>query len=321
VVQARAVAAYTRSMVRSDERAVADAPAKPVSEILAFSSTDWLLLSGVALTWGSSFVWIEVGLDAFAPPVITLIRVLLGIGALGLFRRARTPVERADLPAIALLGFLWMALPFVLFPIGQQWIDSSLAGMINGGVPIFAALFSFLFLRQPLTRKTALGIAVGFAGVVAVGWPALQGSRATAIGAALILVATMSYGVAVNLAAPLQRKYGALPVLLRAQVVALAVVVIPGIVGLRHSSFEWASLGAMIPIGCLGTGLAFVWMATLVGRVGAVRASITIYFVPVIAIVLGAVFRSETISPVSLAGTALVLTGAFLTSRRQAEKP
>jgi drug/metabolite transporter (DMT)-like permease len=129
----------------------------------------------------------------------------------------------------------------------------------------------------------------------------------------------MSYGVAVNLAAPLQRKYGALPVLLRAQLVALAFVVVPGIVGLSHSSFEWASLGAMVPIGCLGTGLAFVWMATLVGRVGAVRASITIYFVPIIAILLGAVVRNEAISIVSLAGTALVLVGAFLTSRRQDE--
>jgi len=307
-------------MVRSDERAVTPAPTTPVSEILAFSSTDWLLLSGVALTWGSSFVWIEVGLEAFSPLAITLIRVLLGIAALGLFRKARAPVERADLPAIALLGFLWMALPFVLFPIGQQWIDSSLAGMINGGVPIFAALFASLFLRQPMTPKTVLGIAVGFVGVVGVGWPALQGSGATAAGAALILVATMSYGVAVNLAAPLQRKYGALPVLLRAQIVALAVVAIPGAVGVSRSTFEWASLGAMIPIGCLGTGLAFVWMATLVGRVGAVRAAITIYFVPVIAIVLGAVFRNEAISLISVAGTAFVLLGAFLTSRRQAAK-
>jgi drug/metabolite transporter (DMT)-like permease len=289
----------------------------PASEVLAFSTTDWLLLTGIALTWGSSFVWIEIGLEAFAPTVITLVRVLLGIAALGVFRKARAPVQREDLRAIALLGFLWMALPFLLFPIGQQWIDSSLAGMINGGVPIFAAVFSSLFLRHPLSAKTIAGIAVGFAGVLAVGWPAVQGTRATAAGAALILVATMSYGVAVNLAVPLQRKYGALPVLLRAQLVALAVVLVPGLVGLGHSHFEWASLGAMVPIGCLGTGLAFVWMTTLVGRVGAVRAAITIYFVPVIAIVLGAVFRDEKIALVSLAGTFFVLAGAFLTSRRQ----
>lgn len=305
-------------MVGSAERTIAPRPGSVASDRHAFSSTDWLLLSGIALTWGSSFVWIEIGLEGLAPLAITLIRILLGIVALVFFPKARAPVERADLPAIALLGILWMALPFVLFPIGQQWIDSSLAGMINGGVPIFAALFSSLILRNELSGRTIAGIAVGFTGVLAVGWPAIQGSRATAGGAALILVATMSYGVAVNIAGPLQRKYGALPVLLRAQVVALAFVIVPGLAGISRSSLDWASLGAMIPIGCLGTGLAFVWMATLVGRVGAVRAAITIYFVPVIAICLGAVLRAEEISPVSLAGTALVLVGAYLTSRRQA---
>src|SRR3712207_4071152 len=118
-------------MVGSAEGTIAPTPPAVVSERRAFSSTDWLLLSGIALTWGSSFVWIEIGLEAFAPLAITLVRVLLGIAALVFFPKARAPVERGDLPAIALLGLLWMALPFVLFPIGQQWIDSSLAGMIN----------------------------------------------------------------------------------------------------------------------------------------------------------------------------------------------
>ena len=134
-----------------------------------------------------------------------MLRVLLGIATLGVFRKARTPIDRSDWRAVVLLGVLWMGLPFLLFPIAQQWIDSSLAGMINGGVPIFAALFSFFFLRRRLHVKTIVGIAVGFVGVVAVGWPAVQGSRATAAGAGLILLATMSYGVAVNIAAPLQR--------------------------------------------------------------------------------------------------------------------
>jgi drug/metabolite transporter (DMT)-like permease len=302
-------------MVRAAERTTAPSPGAD-----AFGATEWLLLTGTALTWGSSFVWIEVGLDAFSPPVITLLRVLLGIATLGVFRKARTPIDRSDWRAVVLLGVLWMGLPFLLFPIGQQWIDSSLAGMINGGVPIFAALFSALFLRRRLPAKTIAGIAVGFVGVGAVGWPAVQGSRATAAGAALILIATMSYGIALNVAAPLQQRYGALPVLLRAQLVALAMAIVPGIVGATQSELAWASLGAMVPIGCLGTGLAFVWMATLVGRAGAVRASITVYFVPIVAIALGALFRSETISLVSLAGTVLVLTGAYLTSRAQARK-
>ncbi|HEY7876394.1 MAG TPA: DMT family transporter [Actinomycetota bacterium] len=303
-------------MVRSETRAIqVGDDGKRGTE--AFAATDWLLLSGTALTWGSSFVWIEIGLDSFSPPLITLMRVVFGILALAAFRKARAPIDKADLPKVALLGFLWMALPFLLFPIGQQWIDSSLAGMINGGVPIFAAVFSSFFLRRRLHANTLVAILIGFAGVLAVGWPAVQGSRATAAGAGLVLLATMSYGVALNLAAPLQQRYGALPVLLRAQLASLAIVIGPGVYGATQSEFSWPSLGAIVPLGCLGTGLAFVWMTTLVGRTGPVRASITIYFVPIIAIALGAIFRDETVSIVSLGGTALVLVGAYLTSRAQ----
>ena len=287
----------------------------------AFSARDWLLLTGTALTWGSSFVWIEVALDSFDPPLIALLRLVFGAGTLALFKAARSKVERRDLRAIVALGILWMAVPFLLFPIAQQWIDSSLAGMINGGVPIVAGLVAALVVRVKPPPKTVIGIAIGFMGVLIVGWPAAQGSSATALGVVLVIIATTCYGIAINIAVPLQQKYGSLPVLLRAQLVALSVTLIPGLVGATNSELSWAALGALIPLGCLGTGLAFVWLANLIGRVGAARGSVTVYFVPVIAIVLGAIFLSEDISPVSLLGTCLVIAGAILTSRNQVARP
>jgi drug/metabolite transporter (DMT)-like permease len=308
---------YTRTMA-SSEAGVAPGRPSGYASLDAFSPRDWLLLAGTALTWGSSFVWIEIALRDFAPPLISLLRLVLGAGTLALFRAARAPVERADLRAVAWLGLLWMAAPFLLFPIAQQWIDSSVAGMINGGVPIVAGLVSVLVLRRRPPTKTILGIAIGFVGVIVVGWPAAQDSAATALGILLVVIATTCYGIAINIAVPLQRKYGSLPVLLRAQLVALTLTLIPGLVGATRSDFDWNALAALIPLGCLGTGLAFVWLANLIGHVGAARGSVTVYFVPVIAIVLGAVILDESISPVSLVGTALVIAGAFLTSRNQA---
>lgn len=287
----------------------------------AFTSKDWLLLTAIALTWGSSFVWIEIALQGFAPTFITLLRIVFGVGTLAFVAKARVPVDRSDVPTIALLGTVWMAAPLLLFPIAQQWIDSSLAGMINGSMPIFAGVVAAFLLRRLPPAKTLVGIALGFVGVVAVSWPAAQGSSATALGAALVLLATICYGIAVNIAVPLQQKYGPLPVVLRAQLVALVLTLVPGLFGAADSSFEWASLAALVPLGCLGTGLAFVWMSSLVGRVGAARGSITIYFVPVVAIVMGALFQNESIALISLAGTALVLAGAFLTSRTQVRSP
>lgn len=293
----------------------------PSSFLDAFSSADWLLLTGIALTWGSSFVFIDIGLEALAPATIALIRIVLGLGTLGCFRAARRPVERRDLTAIGLLGLLWMAVPFLLFPIAQQWIDSSLAGMINGSVPIFAGLIATVIARKAPPPKTIAGLLIGFAGLVVVAWPGVRDSDATALGVALVTLASLCYGIAINIAVPLQHKYGALPVLLRALVVAFAITILPGIVGATNSAFAWDSLGALIPIGCLGTGLAFVWMATLVGRVGAARGSVTIYFIPVVAIVLGAVFRDESIAIMSVVGTAFVVSGAYLTSRTQSDQP
>jgi drug/metabolite transporter (DMT)-like permease len=306
-------------MQRTPSRATAAEPNGSIG-LHAFAATDWLLLAGTALTWGSSFVWIEIALEDLAPTTIAMLRIVLGASTLALFRAARTRVERKDMPAIALLGLLWMAVPFLLFPIAQQWINSSLAGMINGGVPIVAGLVSALMLRRWPPTKTIVGIAVGFVGVLLVGWPAVQDSGATALGASLVLIATICYGIAINIAVPLQQRYGSLPVLLRAQLVALAVTLVPGLVGISASDFDWSAIGATIPLGCLGTGLAFGWMSTLLGRVGAARGSVTVYFIPVIAIVLGALFLDEDISPVSLVGTLLVIGGAFSASRNQAAK-
>ena len=296
---------------------VATAPGRATTEGAAFALTDWLLLAGIALTWGSSFVLIEVALESFEPALITLLRIVFGALTVVWVPAARRPIERSDWGAIALVGVLWMSIPFLLFPIAQQWIESSLAGMINGGVPLVAALVATVASRKLPGPFQSIGLILGFAGVVAVSWPAIQGARSTATGALLVLLATVCYGIALNVVAPLQRRYGALPVLLRVQAVAVVLTSVPGVIAATDSEFSWASLLVLIPLGCLGTGLAFLAMSTLVGRVGASRGSVTIYFVPVVAIVLGVLLRDETIAIVSLVGTAFVLTGAYLTSRAE----
>jgi drug/metabolite transporter (DMT)-like permease len=287
----------------------------------AFGAQEWGLLGAVALVWGSSFLLIAVGLDHFGPGLVAFLRVGIGALTLAVIPRSRAPVDRADLPRVALLGLLWMGIPLLLIPIGQQWIDSSLAGMINGSLPIFATLTAAILLHRAPAGRQLAGIATGFLGVVLVLWPATRDADATALGAGLVLLAIACYGVAVNVAVPLQQRYGALPVLLRAQLFALVLLAPAALVSLPRSDFAWSSAIATAALGSLGTGLAFVAMATLVGRVGATRGSVAIYFLPVVAIALGVVFLDETVAPISLLGTALVLVGAYLTSRREEPAP
>lgn len=288
------------------------------SRMEAFGALEWSMLALIAGIWGSSFLFMEIGLQTLRPGVITLARVGLGCAALALVPRARRPVERDDLPRIALLGVVWVGVPLLLFPLAQQWIDSSVAGMLNGAVPLAAAAWSVLLLGRLPGRVQLAGLVIGFAGIVAISYPEMRGSSATALGASLIVAAVVLYGLAANIAVPLQQRYGALPVLLRAQLAALVIILPFGLWSLPGSSFAWGPALAMLPLGVLGTGLAFVLMATLVGRVGGPRGAVAIYFVPVVAIALGVAFLGEQIEPLALLGAALVLIGAYLSSRREA---
>jgi drug/metabolite transporter (DMT)-like permease len=283
-----------------------------------FTRTDWALLAAVAAMWGSSFLFIRVGVEHFAPALVALLRLGFGAAVLSAVPAARRRVPRSDWPAIALLGAVWMAGPFVLFGIAERSISSSLAGMLNGAAPLFTAIVAALVARQLPGPRRRAGLSIGFAGVVAIGSPSLNGAHATAVGAGLVVLATALYGIAFNLAAPLQQRHGALSVIWRAEMVALVLLAPLGLAGVRESSFAWSSLLAVAALGCLGTAIGFVAFTTLAGRVGSTRASVTVYFLPAVAIALGAIFRHETIAAASLLGTAAVTTGAYLTSRPEA---
>lgn len=283
----------------------------------AFTPRDWGLLAAVALMWGSSFLLIEIALQDLDPLAVTWLRILFGAVTLACVPAARRPIARADWPAVAVLGLVWMAAPFTLFPLAQQSISSSLAGMVNGAAPLFTMLVATVWFRRLPTGRQASGLAVGFVGVLAINWPAVQDADATALGAAMVLLATLFYGIAFNLAVPLEERNGALPVIWRAQLVALVAVTGPGIVGAADSSWSWPGLLTTVVLGALSTGLAFAFFTTLAGRVGAARGSTTVYFIPVVAIVLGVLLGGESVAAIALVGTALVLLGAYLTSRKE----
>ena len=283
----------------------------------AFGPTEWGLLAAIALMWGSSFVFIAEALGSARPPLIALVRIATGALAVGILARNRAKVAREDFPRIALLGIVWMAIPLLLFPIAQDLgVASSTAGMINGAMPLFAATFASILLRKAPAARQAGGLVIGFAGIVMIFLPAARVPE-TALGAALALLATVLYGLAANLTVPLQQRYGALTVVFRAQLVALVAVLPFGLLALPDSSPTAAGWGAMAALGLFGTGLAFIAMSVLVGRAGATRGAVAIYFVPVVALVLGVTLRDETIPGMALAGIGLVLVGAWLTSRRE----
>ena len=288
------------------------------SKLGAFGPVEWALLSGVALSWGSAFLLIEIGLESVAPATITWGRITLGFLVLVALPAARRPIERSDYPRVALLGITWVGLPFLLFPIAQQHIDSALAGMLNGMVPIFSASIAMILMRALPRIPQAVGITLGLVGAISISLPAVRESTAGAWGVLLVVVANLFYGLSHNLVVPLQQRYGAPAVMMRAIGVAAVVTAPFGLAGLADSRWTIGPALAVVFMGIIQTGATFVVMTALVGRVGATRGGVAIYFVPIVAMVLGVAFRSEKVLPLQWVGTAVVLLGAWLTSRREA---
>lgn len=282
-----------------------------------FSVADWGLFVSIALIWGSSFLFISIALDDFAPGLITWLRVGSGAATLAFVPRARKPVLREDRPKLIALSFLWVAIPFTLFPLAQQYINSAVTGMLNGATPIFAALFASVLLKRLPRIAQAGGLLLGLIGLALIS-VSTGGQGDTAwYGVVMVLVATLCYGISINIAAGLQQKYGSLRIMSRMLIMATIWVSPFGIISLADSTFSLAALGSVLFIGVAGTGLAFLIMGTLSGRVGPTRASFITYLIPVVSVVLGVAFLADQVTPVALFGIGLVIVGAILASRRE----
>jgi drug/metabolite transporter (DMT)-like permease len=285
----------------------------------AFAPLDWVLFASIGTIWGSSFLLIEIGLRSFEPGLITWLRIGFGAAVLWLVPAARRSVERQDRPRVIAMSFLWVAIPFTLFPVAQQWITSGLTGLLNGALPLFATAIGAVMLRRPPGRSQGVGLVVGFAGVAAIAGPSLGLGSSEALGVVLVLSAVLCYGFAINIAAPLTQRYGALPVMARMLALAAIWTAPIGLIGAVGSTFAWEPLMAMVVLGAVGTGVAFVLMGKLVARVGSSRASFATYLIPVVAVILGATFLDETIVALSIVGICLVFAGAILASRKESE--
>ena len=284
----------------------------------AFKATDWGLFFALGGIWGASFLFIAIGLDAFHPGLVTLLRVGFGAITIALVPKARqSKIPRSDFKKVGTLGLIWVAIPMTLFPIAQQWIDSAVAGMLNGATPIFTAVVAAILLKHLPRAVQISGLIVGFIGMLAIALPSAGTGSTAAIGVALVLLATICYAFSLNIVAPLQQAHGALPVIARALWIATIMVAPYGIYGLTQSEFAWPSLLATLAVGIFGTGLAFVMMGTLTGRVGATRSSFITYLIPVAALALGVVFRDEIVAPIAVVGVAMVIVGAMLASRKE----
>jgi drug/metabolite transporter (DMT)-like permease len=282
-----------------------------------FVSADWLLVAVPGIIWGASFLFIAEGLKAIGPSGITFVRLFIGAATVALFPDARKPVERSAWPGIALVAVLWFAFPLSMFPFAEQRVPSALTGMLNAMVPLFTAIVATGIAGRVPEGPVIAGLSIGLLGAGLVARPMLHEGHSSVVGVLLILAAVVSYGFALNIARPLQQRYGALPVILRAQTVAVVLTAPFGMPDVLAARWTLAPFFSLLMLGAFGTGVAFVLLATAAGKVGATRASSAAFLIAPVALLLGVLVRGEYVAKLSIVGSAICVAGAWLLRRAQ----
>ena len=287
---------------------------------LQFGWFEWLLALGMALTWGSSFLLIDIIIRDAPATFVPFGRSFFGMVALFFVPGSRQKIDRCHQPRLLILGLIWMALPFLLFPLAEQTVASSIAGMMNGALPVVVAIITAIWVRKAPSLQRIFAVVVGFIGIFLIAAPSIRdGGSADVKGIVYLTLALLCYAVGLNIARPLQAIYS--PATLMLRVVALSTLLSAplGIVAMRSTTFSLGMIGATVFLGALGSGFAFLLFGTLLKRTGPVRSMIPTYFTPIVGTFLGVLFNDENILLLSIVGMLIVIFGAWLTSRP--EKP
>lgn len=280
------------------------------------------MTAGVALTWGASFLFIAIAIDHVATGVVPVARLAFGALALACVPAARKRIDREDIRKVALLGFVAMTVPFYLYPLAEKSVASSVAGMINGSIPVTTVLAAAILTRTVPSRKRVIAVLVGFVGIALISFGSVgDGKGASVHGVFFLLFATCCYAFTSILSREMQVKYGTLTVLLWQELFALLFSLPLGIPAFADSEFAWSALLSLMVLGALGTGLAYVLYGMLMVRAGAVRGVIGVFFTPIVATFLGVIFRDEKVTVLAVVGMLVVICGAWLTSRPDTAVP
>ncbi|MDX1523491.1 MAG: DMT family transporter [Anaerolineae bacterium] len=273
----------------------------------------------LAALWGPSFLFIKVAVHDIPP--LTLVVGRVGIAALLLYgvmrmQGRRLPKFGTVWKHFAVMALVQNAFPFALFNWGEQYIDSALAAILNGTTPLFTIILAHFFVADDrLTVGKALGVIIGFGGLVALIGPSLVGGvQATTLGLMAVVLASSSYGVALVYS---RLNLRGLPPLVAptAQLGLAALYMLPlSLIVERPFALPLPSLQAMLSLlalAALGTALAFVVYYRLIELADATSLSTVTYMVPVFGVILGVVVLNEQLSWNAYLGCALILLGVM----------
>lgn len=271
--------------------------------------------------WGASFLFMRMGAAEFGPLALVFVRVAGAAMVLMpvLLARGEGPALRQHWRAIAVVGLLNSALPFVFFTVAALVLSAALMSVFNATAPIWGALVARLWLGDKLGRSRALGLVIGVAGVVGLTWgkadfkPGLHGVS-PALGIAACVAAAMLYGVAANVS---RRHLAGVPpmaVAAGSQFAAALLLAVPAAAAwpaVMPGAMSWLAAGTLA-VAC--TGAAYVLYFRLIANTGAANAISVTFLIPAFAMLWGWLFLAERPTAGMLAGCAVILLGTALST-------
>jgi len=282
------------------------------------------MLAALALIWGASFMFIKIADRELAPATLIMGRLgsaalLLAAIALVSLGARRTLAElRAGWRWLVVVGLVNTALPFWLLSWGETRIDSGLASIIQGAVPIFNAVIAFGFFREMrVTGLRLAGLGIGFVGVALLVGAQPHGKLLAALA---VVGMALCYAIGALLAGRHLGRTPPLVVALASCTVSTVAALPAGIAQAPHHVWHGETIGSILVLGLVGTALAYLLFFALIRGAGAPYATLVTYLVPPIALAYGAVFLGESFAPSAFAALALVLVGVALATGAAARR-
>ena len=289
----------------------------------------WSLFIALGFVWGSSYLFIKIGLEAGLPP-FTLVASRLFFGLLVLvtvvgLAREPLPRSRRTYGHLLVMSVVNIVLPFYLITWGEQSIDSALAAILNGTVPLMVIMLAPIFLPdEHITVSRLVGLAVGFVGVLVLFVPDLGVVHGDSLlGWIALLASAVAYAIGnVYAKRHVTGLRPMIPALFQVgfafPITTVLALVFEGPIG--RVPVTPAALFAVVWLGILGSGIAYLIYFRLLRDWGATRISLVAYLLPVFGIALGT-FIGEPITANRILGTLLIIGGVALVNSRYGARP
>lgn len=286
----------------------------------------WLGFWILSLVWGSSFLFIRIGVEQLSTFQLVFVRTgiaALGLGAVAWVRGKTMPRDWASIRDLLILGVVNTVLPFALITWGEKYIESGLASVLQATAALFTTIVAhFAFVDERITTKKVIGLAIGFAGVVVLATRrggetvASEGGTLHLLGQLAVVVASFSYALGgthsrkaiANRLDPIIAACGAMAVTaVIAGVIAYALPFFGGEAPAAFTSLTPRVFWSMIALGVINTFVAYLIFYSIIPILGASRVAMCTYVIPAIGLTLGGLFLNEVLDARLLFGSVLIL--------------